>query len=496
MFTVYFPQELKIAAGASRTCLFQALSNAQVMQNQLALADWDRIYLSMDEAFNGIAALCRDHHLSPPVKVSIPILEQFYPPLLATLLSRKDIDRQQSVRICLFNGGGGGLGDAVLFGAALKVLAARLSAIGFGEVQLDIYSLYPERVELALQGVPSVNIYPINLAVSDFCRYDAYCDLSGFLSDPRVNRTLHMTDVILERLGISPESVSSREKAPFLPRNPSPAPEVSLALANAREQAKGKKILAVVPYAATLTRSLPEAKTVEIFNALKQKGYYSVLLLPPQEQLGKRGDTNVLRQRADMDFSPASNSTRNFLDLLAGVDAIVSVDTAAVHFGAAFGIPTVGLFNAIRMETLIQYSPSVVGIQLSYAGPHCKAPCGQPKYTALLEGRLANGSYFRWTFGYVCDGGINREVILNNAIRRINHLDYQKDVEAQMETIKWETNMEFGDVIHAPCWQNLCGMDVMSELEKITKKLAARAFDVSPKKQIDTSICEIGASPG
>ncbi len=435
-----------------------------------------RIYLLSPDLLDSIRHQCVAQGIPPPQELAPLVIEQFVGrplPAVGDLLREpwQASGYHGTPTICLFNGAGGGLGDAVLAGAAIRCLADRLREHCGTVPRLDVFSIFPLRTQVALQGIPGVQVLPPMLSLAQLATYHAVADCSGMLLDPDFSRR-HMSDCFLQYLGLDPEAIPAEDKRPWLRPLP-PSPSVAGALAEARRRAGHRRLVALV-FRSALTRTMPDALAVRLLRSFWQDGWQPVIFLD-DPGAGARfllaaGLTDVV-----VDLSAVSLGFEDYIALLDGMDAIVSVDTSAVHIGAALNKPVVAIFNSIAKELRIQYSPTVAGIQISYRGKTCSAPCNLSKGLAQLSGTVANGQELSWRFSYPCDEAVDSHALLAQAKERLLRLDLTDEAAEQIEAIRQEVAQQFAAVDVAPCWQALDVDEVRRLLARITERAACNA---------------------
>lgn len=432
------------------------------------ILDASRVYLMLEETRKSIDATCLANSLEQPLQLVSEIMEA----LPKGPVALKDYwqqplplaGRSEKLRVCLLNGGGGGLGDAVMFAPALKILSARLAAhVNTSSIELHVYSGTPIRTAAVLNDLPGVKMLPLPLTLREFSTYDLYVDFSGMLTDESFNH-MHMTDFALAKLGIDPTEVANQLKDPRLVM-PAPSSAVQQALAEAHAQG-GSRPLVVVIFTATRTRTMPEESAAALMRALSVD-YQPVVILPP----GSDGPGFIRQfslQGVVVDLSAASRDFANYIALLAGMDAIISVDTSAVHIGAGLRKPTIGLFNSIDHLLRVRYSSTVKAIQLHYRGKDCQAPCGASKNRLYIDSRTAGGKSLRWEFGYACPESIDRQALLNWISERIKELETtgQAATAKELDEIRRAASLRFTRS-PAPCWQSLDINEVIDLLGEI-----------------------------
>lgn len=463
MIPLCFPQEATLVHddGTITTCL--PFSPERREDGQTVL-DTKRIYLVLEETLRGIAADCLRSGSPQPTQLSADIFNILpkKPVHVSECLAGRAPAVRDQIRICLMNGGGGGLGDGIMFAPALGILAKRLHELTGATAIMDVLTMLPLRTSCVLGGIPHVSVKPLPISLADYMAYDAYVDFSGMLLDPTFAST-HMTDFVLQRMGFDPGSIADEEKEPFLTLLPEAPPEVQAFLAMARAAAGERPLVAII-FKSSYSRSMPDDQAAALILEVSEN-HLPVVLMDDADQAAAFIQGFNLSGKV-IDLSPASRSFANYFHLLAGLDAIVSVDTSAVHIGAALRKPTVGLFNSIDSATRIKYSPTVRGIQLNYEGRRCKAPCGLSKSRAYVEGQLSTGARVRLECGYACDEAVDKDAILAEAMQSLREIKATDDVRVRQEQIR----RRMVDRLHArlaPCWSALSARDVIARLETV-----------------------------
>ncbi len=472
MIAVCFPQEVTIGYDDGSTLRFLAHDPRLTVNCHVPP---ERVYFTLDETLHDVTRDCLRKKMDLPVILPDETVASWpgQPALLLEFLKHGAVTKGRMLKVCLVNGGGGGLGDGILFAPALDILSRRLFAMTGVRPLLVVYSILPGRTVAVLSGTPGVEVKAMPFSFAEFLTYDAQVDFTGMLADPGF-QTMHTTDFVLKKLGIDPETVPAADKEPFLNLpNQIPA-EVEAALALARSG--GKSLVAIIPVS-SYTRTMPEEKIAAIINALSGT-YQPVVMYPeglsPRPFLKRHG---LLEKVTDL--TPVSSTFTHYFALLAGMDAVVSVDTSAVHIGAALRKPTVALFNSINQEYRIKYSPTVRGIQLEYQGRVCQAPCGVSKSRAFLTGTLPNGRALRFECGYACDEAVDRDTIMSEAIAKLKAMVPTSDVEAVYTRVE----QEMRDRLHArlsPCWQRLEVAEVVAALAETMARVHTTGSEPCP----------------
>ncbi|MCK5218659.1 hypothetical protein KAR10_04005, partial [bacterium] len=236
----------------------------------------------------------------------------------------------------------------------------------------------------------------------------------------------------------------------FRQLNPPPA-TVKMALAQARHAAGSRPLTAVI-FIATKTRSMPDDLAAQIAREMMPDCQPVIVMPSGLDSKAFLRKHNL--QKTALDMSPVSNDFAHYIAILAGMDAIVSVDTSAVHIGAALRKPTIGIFSSIDHRLRVRYSSTVHPIQLCYSGRECHAPCGLSKNRYHFQTMLTNGRQIYWDFGYSCDEAFDRQEMTAWLDGKLQRLDLQGDTERQLQDIRRAASECFTKE-PAPCWKTL-----------------------------------------
>ncbi len=436
----------------------------------LSQLDHKRVYVGVREGYESMVKNCRDAGLPPPVQINGDPWQELprCPIALAEALASKRLPKDRPTRICLINGGGGGLGDGILFAPALEILEERIAKLTLQPPELDVYSGFLKRTSSVLTGIHGVRVKLLPVSLWEVLQYDVLIDFSGILEDEAFQR-LHMTDFVLERMGIDHREVPPERKEPLVRLAPPDHSLIGAAVALARSKAGGRPLVALIHRASAPARTMPDEKAAKIVTLLHDNGYMPVIIMPSPRDSQDFLTGNGLGELA-LDLSPFSNSFRDFMYLLSLMDAIVSVDTSAVHIGAGLRKPTVGIFNAIGKDLRIKYSPSARGIQVDYHGKGCRAPCGLSKIKAFVDIKLSKaGVSRRLLFDYPCDEAVDINDFFDETGRVIAHMENTmrpEDVPGEIEKRYMEWRKRLGGLV-APCWDAFDPGEVLMHLREL-----------------------------
>ncbi len=241
---------------------------------------------------------------------------------------------------------------------------------------------------------------------------------------------------------------------------------IKLALGQAR-QAAGSRPLTAVIFTATKTRSMPDDLAAKIMRQMLSIAQPAIIMPPGLDSKKFMAENNL--NEITIDLSPVSKDFASYIAILNGIDAIISVDTSAVHLGAALNKPTIGIFSSIDHRLRVKYSKNVHPIQLTYSGKSCTAPCGLSKNRFYYKTTLSNGRPIAWDFGYSCVEAFEAARMIPWLDDRLGRIDLADDVDIQLTNIRREASKRFTQDA-APCWQALTVAEVINTLREITSQ--------------------------
>ena len=480
MILFYFPEDVWFDFDGGLRGVFRGYRPPPSMP--LSRLDHKRIYVGVREGYESMIRTCRDAGLPPPVWIDVDPCKELrrFPLSVSDALRKRGFPKDRPSRICLINGGGGGLGDGILFAPALEILEETIATISRFPPRLDVFSGFQKRTSSVLAGIHGVRVKMLPVSLWDVLQYDFFLDFSGVLEDVAFQR-LHMTDFVLERMGIDYRKIPPERKEPLVRVVPPDDGFVSAVVDLARARSGGRPLVALVHKASAPARSMPEKAAAEVVSILHDHGYMPVIIMSSSKDSREFLQRNGISKKA-LDLSPLSEGFLDFIYLLSLMDAIVSVDTSAVHIGAGLRIPTVGVFNAIKKELRIEYSPSVKGLQVVYSGRSCKAPCGLSKIKAYIDIKLHKAPVSRrLLFDYPCDESIDIDNFFDEAREAIFHIENSlpsEDVPGEIE----KKHREWQEVLRgliAPCWDSFDPEEVLVSLRSAEQRRASLLFEAT-----------------
>jgi hypothetical protein len=258
---------------------------------------------------------------------------------------------KQHFRIAFINGFGSNLGDCTIgvtaFRQVQRCLARYLPSFscdmlfgsGVSTATADI-AAGEASIERLLFQAPTV---------SEFAQYDGYFDFSGLIKLPKYD-TLPMVDWYLWWCGLDPNTVLPTQKRNRIPIRW----EAWNVVRNMLKDTPGQKIL-FNPKASTPLRTMPAQVASQFAKHL--------LELAPDIKLVIDQPMALQHDRV-IDLSSQINTPERFKALVGLVDAIITVDSFAIHAADSCATPCVCIFSSVPASTY-PYYPYNQGINLA-----------------------------------------------------------------------------------------------------------------------------------
>jgi hypothetical protein len=302
------------------------------------------------------------------------------------LASNRMVEKRPSpLRIALINGVGTMLGDTLVGSRALEIAIEKLSA-AFGTIEIHVVLAWNARpgAEGVLRRSPAVTSLQENAITFDVLRgFDAYWDFSVLLRLEGYN-TRTLIDFYLEHFAIDPQSVATDEKLPKIRLSTADRAESKRVVDSFR---KGRKLVLIQGAASTPLRSMPDSFLLLLISDILSQTDACIVLTQPLPQGLQIDDPDRVVQLVPW----CALKTENYLSLFAEIDALVSVDTLAIHAAMAERKQGVAIFTTIDPALRLSCASQLQGIlipgakDLSLWGKHkedANWESQQPAYNA------------------------------------------------------------------------------------------------------------------
>lgn len=390
MHFYYYKKDLKLALphkSVQRTGQSeQALATGQLTGNRIygGAVAWEILIGQKHLGNDNVVELSFEQLAS---RMAMPVLIQPWQPgaslldQLAPLAQRKD---GRPLRLAVINGLGTMLGDN-LIGATALARACEALAVRFGPCEVDVvlgWNARPGTEEIHRQYNSIRTVYGHGITLDDFLQYDAFWDFSALLKMQGYN-DLPLVDFYLHQLGLDPASIGADSKRPRLRL-------AEDATRPARERvaasAQGRPAVFVQAQASTPLRGMPQQFQFDLIDTILAQSN-AVVVLADEALLAHAARWDAAPGRVCNQWDWASGSTERYAALIAACDAIVSVDSFAIHVAAARAMPGLALFSTIDPALRVCYAPTLDGVLIPQAR---ELPCwGHHKVDALWEAARA-----------------------------------------------------------------------------------------------------------
>lgn len=275
------------------------------------------------------------------------------------LLAKRESEKcSQPFRIALMNGLGTMLGDTLVGSRALEIAVEKLTAeIGHIEVHVVLaWNARPGTEEILRRSPAVSSLQEHSLTLDELRQFDAYWDFSELLRMEGYD-TLPLIDFYLEHLAINPDDIVATDKLPQL-RLPATVRSEAKKLLEPIKHAH--KLLLLQWLASTPLRSMPDQFVALLLEDILRETEVCVLVTQPLPAGIVVNEPDRVVQLAEW----CATKTDNYLALFAEIDAVISVDTLAIHAALAEKKPGLGIFTTIAPELRLPPASQIKGYMI------------------------------------------------------------------------------------------------------------------------------------
>lgn len=262
----------------------------------------------------------------------------------------------QPLRLALINGFGTMLGDNLVGARALEIAVEHLRGV-FGAVEIHAVLAWNARpgADGILSRSPVVtSMQTRSITLEALRQFDACWDFSSLLRMSGYD-ILPLIDFYLEHLGLDAALVPAAEKLPVLRLPDDVRAESRLLFSKIR---KGRKLILLQGKASTGLRSMPEPFFTRLLDDLLRETNAAIVLTQPLP-----GNVVAIEDKRVLHIEEwCASRTENFLSVFNEVDAVISVDTVALHAAAAARKPGVAVFAATSPELRVPAGACISGV--------------------------------------------------------------------------------------------------------------------------------------
>lgn len=279
----------------------------------------------------------------------------------AALAGRSPPPPGEPWRIALINGVGTMLGDTLVGSSAMAVVLRRLREQLGRDVVVEAQMAWNSRpgtgaIMGRTPGVARVALHSFTLQELNRCH--AYWNFSGLLGIPGYeNKPLF--DFYLRWFGMDPEQVPGSDKRPVVRLPDGLLEQARTMLA---QRAAGRRVVLLQAQASNALRSMPAEQLSHLARLFLERTDLAVMVTQnaPTEVLPDCA--RVLRMH-----EWCEGSVDHYTALIGAADALVSVDTFAIHVATALDVPGEVIFTSIEPSLRVAYSPLLRGVLIPHA---------------------------------------------------------------------------------------------------------------------------------
>ncbi|MBU4681009.1 hypothetical protein KC222_03160 [Cedecea davisae] len=278
----------------------------------------------------------------PPADTAMQLSPLHEPEVYNYALRPFSVDYRSIRRLCIINGMGVTLGDSIIGICALQAIKAINPEIHLTLLRPHTCPPYVDQIYPLAGGiVDDLSYLPENIQ-SLLAQNDVLIDMGNQLFRDDF-ASIEMHDFFLRHLGLEPETVEASIKTnrwlrESIPEQPSPL-NTPYVLLNHN--------------ASTPLRSIPQSVLWDLVESIHR-----------QHKIKVAGFTAV-NHPYFIDLSARSQSTLDFIAIIRHASALYTCDSSALHIAAAFEVPTVCYFNAIKPQLRAAYYPLCESIDLA-----------------------------------------------------------------------------------------------------------------------------------
>ncbi len=242
-------------------------------------------------------------------------------------------------------------GDTLVLLTALDCLHRRISS-AWQRIEYAVFFRLMSRVEPLFDRLPfDVKLHQLPVSLSELMTCDAVIDLDGMVDAPEFHE-LPMIDYLLKRMSVPPGSVPAELKRIRFPIASPDAPGQGLIL----PPANGRHRVFLNPLAATPVRCVPARHIPSILTAMHDLGW-------TVHTIGNANSDSP----PIFDLSGKMPAFTDYVSVLAQMDVIVTVDSAALYVADLLNLPALAMFATVPPQLRIPYYPTVKGLLLGPA---------------------------------------------------------------------------------------------------------------------------------
>ncbi len=270
--------------------------------------------------------------------------------------TRKTQSDNRTLRFALVNGFGTMLGDNLVGASAMKHVLDKLESIGEYPIEVDAYLAWnavPGTEQILDRSGLFCRIEKRSLSLLELKSYDAYWDFSSLLRmEGYDDKNFH--DFYLDHLGIDPTEIEEKEKVPKVYICQSRVSETKAYLET--RNLSGPTVFLQLN-ASTDARSIPHESAWKLLQAILEKTSAHLVYCATMSYLT---DAKYQNRLINLGGWTANDLDRYFAAIYLA-DAVISVDTLALHVAIGLNKPGIGLFALSYPNLRLAYAKNIDG---------------------------------------------------------------------------------------------------------------------------------------
>lgn len=270
--------------------------------------------------------------------------------------TKKTQSDNRTLRFALVNGFGTMLGDNLVGLSAMKLVLEKLVSIGEFPIEVDAYLAWnavPGTEQILDRSGLFCRIAKRSLSLLELKSYDAYWDFSSLLRmDGYDDKNFH--DFYLDHLGIDPTEIEEEKKVPKVDVCQSSISETKTHLETLN--LSGPTVFLQIN-ASTDARSVPHESAWKLVQAILEKTSAHLVYCATTSF---STDAKYKNRLINLGGWTANDLDRYFAAIYLA-DAVISVDTLALHVAIGLNKPGIGLFALSNPGSRLVYAKNIDG---------------------------------------------------------------------------------------------------------------------------------------
>ena len=265
---------------------------------------------------------------------------------------------------------GAGIGDLMAMMVGVRILKEKYpdSLINVGSL-LSYKQLF--------ENDPAVNEFrqmPYDLdAVMDA---DYTVSFQGIIENNYSASQIHMYDLFLHKLGVSPDEIINEQKIPKIYIDQDIDDKIKEVI---KKESNGELVAGIQLEASNILRNYHPELIAELIKRLISNDIKPMLIGEPHKVQNLINNYRLTAEDFAYDLSPYCNTLYGLVSAINNCDFLIGPDSSGLHIAGALGKPMVGIFGPILSDLRLRYFKNTIGIDCeTICSPcflHMDRPC-------------------------------------------------------------------------------------------------------------------------